>query len=141
MAKIRSDRGYAHTKATVESMEYALQDYRERGGSSKLSPKMRQATMDGMQSLIDEWREEMQAYEALKSGQRKVEVRSVEDVPDALILGRIAAGLTQKQLAQRLGLKAQQIQRYEATGYRTITLERAREIARALGLTPAELAR
>ncbi len=51
-----------------------------------------------------------------------------------LVRARVAAGLSQKQLAQRLGLKAQQIQRYEATRYRTITLGRMLEVAEALGL-------
>jgi transcriptional regulator with XRE-family HTH domain len=47
---------------------------------------------------------------------------------------RIASKMTQRQLAEKLGLKPQQIQRYEATRYRTITLERILEVAEALGL-------
>lgn len=45
-----------------------------------------------------------------------------------------AAGLAQKQLAQKLGLAPQQIQRTKATRYRTITLSRMQEVAVALGV-------
>jgi transcriptional regulator with XRE-family HTH domain len=38
-------------------------------------------------------------------------------LPGALIRSRIAAGLSQKDLGERLGMKEQQIQRYEATDY------------------------
>ena len=52
-----------------------------------------------------------------KRGLTVVEVTSLEDVPAALVMARTAAGLTQSELADKLGLKEQQIKRYEATGY------------------------
>ena len=36
-------------------------------------------------------------------------------LPDILIQARIAAGMSQTKLARELGLKPQQVQRYEAT--------------------------
>jgi len=56
------------------------------------------------------------------------------DLPEALIRARIAAGLTQKELAARLGLKEQQIQRYEATRYAGVSLDRVQAVAEALGV-------
>ena len=47
---------------------------------------------------------------------------------------RIAARLSQKELAERLGLKEQQIQKYEATGYSGASLGRMTEVVNALGL-------
>ena len=47
---------------------------------------------------------------------------------------RIAAGLSQKELAERLGLKEQQIQRDEATDDASASLTRICEVARSLGL-------
>jgi len=48
---------------------------------------------------------------------------------------RIAAGLSQKELAAKLGLKPQQIQRYEAGNYQGATsLGRVNPILRALGV-------
>jgi HTH-type transcriptional regulator/antitoxin HigA len=42
--------------------------------------------------------------------------------------------LSQEELAGKLGLKPQQIQRYEATNYQGASLERVNEILRALGV-------
>ena len=47
---------------------------------------------------------------------------------------RTERGLTQKELATRLGLKEQQIQRYEATRYAGVSLERVQAVAEALGV-------
>ena len=44
------------------------------------------------------------------------------------------AWLTQKQLAERLGLSAQQIQRWESNLYSGVGVERLQEIADALGM-------
>ncbi len=51
-----------------------------------------------------------------------------------LIEGRIAARLTQQQLAGRLGLQEQQIQRYESTLYSGVGLDRLQDVADAVGL-------
>ena len=46
---------------------------------------------------------------------------------------RVARGLNQKTLAGRLGLKEQQIQRYEASEYASASLARIRSVAEVLG--------
>lgn len=46
--------------------------------------------------------------------------------------------MSQKELAHRLGLKEQQIQRYEANEYATANLERLKEIVEALGIEMQE---
>jgi len=71
----------------------------------------------------------------LESGQRKLlEVDDLGDLPQALIRARIAARLSQRELAARLDLKEQQIQRYEATDYSSASLARILEVVEALGL-------
>jgi HTH-type transcriptional regulator/antitoxin HigA len=51
-----------------------------------------------------------------------------------LIVARIARGLSQRELAEKLGIKEQQIQRYEADRYRTISLQNFRRVADLLGV-------
>ena len=53
-------------------------------------------------------------------------------IPRDLIRARIAAGLSQKELAERLGMPEQQIQRYEAKEYESVSLARISEIAKVL---------
>ena len=130
---IPNEKAYRHTKNTVAGLMRGLEEYRVWRGSP-LDEEKRQLVMDGMQSLIDEWSEQMREYEQLKSGPATLEVTSLRELPAVLVKARLAAGLTQKQLAHKLGVKPQQIQRYEATRYRTITLARMQEIADALGV-------
>ena len=59
---------------------------------------------------------------------------SIYELPAGLIKARIAAGLSQRELAERLELKAQQIQRYEAEGYASASFQRLCEVAHAVGL-------
>ena len=69
----------------------------------------------------------------MKTGGPKIlELDSLEGLPKVLIQARIVAGLTQEDLAARLGVKQQQIQRYEASDYQTASFARLREIARLL---------
>lgn len=130
---IPDEKSYRHTKKTVEGLMRGVEKYRAQGGTN-IDPAMNQLVIDGMQSLIDEWSEQMREYERLKSGHATLELHSLGELPAILVKARVAAGLTQKQLAQKLGLAPQQIQRYEATRYRTITLSRMQEIAKALGV-------
>ena len=75
-------------------------------------------------------------YEALQAGGPLVlEVASFDDLPQALIRARIAAGLSQEALATKLGLKKQQIQHYEATRYASASLQRIRQVLAALGVS------
>ncbi len=101
----------------------------------RISPRLRQAEIDGMKSVLGGLQEEMREYEALKGGAvRAFVLGSLDELPLTLIKARIAAGLTQRELAARLGLKEQQIQRYEANDYASANFERLREIAGAIGV-------
>ena len=51
---------------------------------------------------------------------------------------RIARGLTQKDLARKLGVKEQQIQRYEETDYASASLSRLNEVIKALDIEVKE---
>ena len=130
---ITNERQYRITKAEAKRFEEALgQPEKE---TAKVHPRIQQAMREGLESQLRELREEMAEYEALRSGKASVwELDSLKDLPDALIRARIAAGLTQKELAARLGLKEQQIQRYEATRYAGVSLDRIHEVASSLGL-------
>ena len=74
----------------------------------------------------------MRAYERLRSGRVRISLREVEQLPQKLVRARIAAGLTQEALAEKLGLKRQQIQRYEASEYASASLATIRQIAQAI---------
>jgi len=86
------------------------------------------------QQELLELKEELNTYDALRRGTKRIEETPFENLAYLLITARIATGLTQKGLAERLGLKEQQIQRYEATHYQAASLARLYEVVAALGL-------
>ena len=131
---ITTEKEYRHTLETVARLQAGLDHYKQHGGGEHIEAGMRQLGADAVQSLIDEWGQQARDYEALKNGSASLSLSSLRDLPLLLVRARIASKMTQKQLAEKLGLKPQQIQRYEATRYRTITLERMLEVAEALGL-------
>jgi predicted nucleotidyltransferase/DNA-binding XRE family transcriptional regulator len=55
------------------------------------------------------------------------------DIGAALVDARKSSGLTQADLAGALGVHRQQVQRWESTRYRSASLERAGQVAHALG--------
>lgn len=75
------------------------------------------------------------AYEAAKVGDfEELKRRAKNDPGLSLIVARISRNLTQKELARKLGLKEQQIQRYEADRYASISLANFKRIASLLGV-------
>lgn len=57
---------------------------------------------------------------------------ALEDLPKVLIQKRIGLGMTQKELAIKLGIKEQMVQRYEASSYESIDFQRLTEVWNAL---------
>lgn len=130
---IANERQYRITKSWLERFEQSRTDADEQGAS--LHPRARQALRDQYDSQIEELRSELADYEALRQGQIAVlELDSLSELPEALIRARTASGLSQAALAERLGLKKQQIQRYEATRYARVGIERLQAVAEALGV-------
>lgn len=131
---IKNERQYRITKAQAEKFARTIAEVEARPNPT-LHPKLRRAQLDGLRSQLDDLKRELHDYEALRSGKRRfIALESIEELPKTLIQARIAAGLSQEELAARLGLKPQQIQRYEATSYQSASLERINEIMRTLGV-------
>ena len=89
-----------------------------RSASQVIFQSRAKAQKDAFQSQLADLRRELEEYEALKQGAvSSIAIDSFDDLGLGLIKARIAAGLSQKALAKRLGIKEQQIQRYEAERY------------------------
>jgi ribosome-binding protein aMBF1 (putative translation factor) len=137
---IKNERQYRITKAQIDKFARALEQLAEHSDSSQqVHPILQKAQADALQSQFTELRRQIEEYEALKSGQRAVlEIESLEELPLALIKARIAAGLSQKDLAEQLELKEQQIQRYEDTEYASASFARLVEVSQVLGIKVRE---
>jgi predicted nucleotidyltransferase/DNA-binding XRE family transcriptional regulator len=56
------------------------------------------------------------------------------DIGPQLVAARTARGLSQRALGELLGVKQQQVARWEASAYRSASLERVTSVAEALGV-------
>jgi HTH-type transcriptional regulator/antitoxin HigA len=132
---IVNERQYQASRKQVELFEQALSDSRGARPREGVDPKVHAAMVDGIKGELRELRRQVRRYEEIKAGKVTTrKVRRVAELPEALIEARIARHLTQKQLAEQMGMAEQQIQRYEQQRYGRTSLDRVAEIAEALGL-------
>ena len=133
---IKNERQYRITRTQAERFARTLEGLRERPeGADGIHPMIAQAQVDAVSSQLADLEAELREYEAVRDGRfRMDELNVVAELPALLIKARIAQGLSQRDLADRVGLKEQQIQRYEATDYATAKWSRIREVAGALSM-------
>jgi transcriptional regulator with XRE-family HTH domain len=132
---ITNERQYKITRSEADRFRKAIGELVRGPAREDVHPRLLQAEREAMQSQLDDLQAELLEYDRLKSADLSViSVNSFEGLADGLIKARIASGLSQKALAERLGLKEQQIQRYEAERYGSASYQRLREIADALGV-------
>lgn len=127
---IHSDKQYSVSTSELAKLKQALSAAESRKMDQ---PWLKKAEIDALRSQIADIEAELTEYDLLRSGQVSFSKSySLEELPRVLIQARIAAGLSQTDLAEKLGMKPQQVQRYEATDYMGASLARLIEVARAL---------
>ena len=130
---ITNERQYRVTRSQLQKLGKSLPG--NGASKGKLDPRLRAAVRDGLQSQIDELQEQIAEYKHLKeSSVSDLKLGSLDELPSVLVKARVAQGMTQKDLAHRLGMKEQQIQRYETTRYRSASFKRIMQVADALGI-------
>jgi HTH-type transcriptional regulator / antitoxin HigA len=129
---IFSDKQYAVSKAQIATLQSALAATELRVSDAEW---LRQAEIDGLKSQMADIEAELAEYDLLKSGRASFSKSyALEELPRVLVQARIASEMSQTDLAEMLGMKPQQVQRYEATDYMGASLGRLIEISKALGV-------
>lgn len=133
---ITNERQLQVSKARADEFQAAIDEFNgDEGAKEGLHPALQDAQRQALVSQRDELLAEIAAYARLRSGEvRSFTISSLSELPRALIDARIAAGLNQRDLAARLGLKEQQIQRYEAQRYEGASFTRIADVADAIGV-------
>jgi len=139
---IANERQYRITSAQLEKIKKAIEAFDIKAAAEQTKSKiLAKAELDALQSEYENLSLQLQEYETLKSGTiETLKASTLEKLPKILIKARIAKGLSQRQLAEVLNLKEQQIQRYEAEEYASANLRRLAEVANALSLNISEVA-
>lgn len=133
---IKNERQFNVTKTQLEKFRESL----EKALSSKkpLPAIIKTAMIDGIKSQIRDLENELADYESLKNRSKDIIIHDLSEIPNLLIKARIARNLTQEDLADLLGMKYQQIQRYEAQNYSSISLDKLLKVVKVLGITLKE---
>lgn len=132
---IKNEREYRITKAHLAGFEGGLIANDKRKFPANVDPGMKKLMHDAIASEIDVLRAQVDHYERLRDGHiTSREIASLHELPVALIEARIAARLSQRQLAERIGVAEQQVQRWEANEYSGVGLDRLQAVADALGV-------
>jgi len=133
MIKIKNNFQLAASRKWLAQFEKSLEDAKQ--NSRNLHPRLHQAQVEGIRSQINDLKREIDQYESLRDAQPgEVIVESLEDLPDALIRVRIARHFTQEHLAEKLGIRPQQVQKWEAGAYQRASYASILKVARALGI-------
>ncbi len=128
---IRNENEYREAVRRLEDQEARIQQQAAELRSMKLSKSEQKRVLDPIQSFHDQLQEEIASYERLKRGEFDA-VSNFEGLGRLLIALRIANGLTQRELAERLEVSESQVSRDERNEYHGVTLERANRILEVL---------
>ena len=134
---IKNELQYNVTKAKARNFEQALAAFD--GAKANVHPMLAKAQRDALESQLAELNGQLKDYEKLRAGRyKKLRKSPIQSLPIDLIRARIARGLTQKDLAMKLGVKVQQIQRYEETEYASASFARINQVIQALEIEVKE---
>ena len=131
---IQNERQYKVTQTKLRELEQGSATIATENAS--LHPRQILSQTNSYNKIVETLKQEIAEYEQLKSGQvEKLQLVSLDDLPIAIIKARISSGMTQKDLAQKIGTQEQQIQRYEANHYSAISFDRLLKVADAVGIS------
>ncbi len=123
---ISNERQYQTTRGQAAKFRKALEAKPVEG----LHPKLLKGMREGAESQLAEIEEQLKDYEVLRAGRVvSFKANSIKGIGEALVKARIIRNLTHKALAQQMNLAEQQIQRYEATRYAGVSMERLQAVA------------
>jgi len=130
---IRNEAEYREAVERLAAERRRLAEHRTRLKATGLSDDEVKRVIDPMESFHLQFSEEVESYERLKRGEFD-DLENFRGLGQLLISLRIAQGLSQRELAKRLGVHESQVSRDERNEYFGITLERAMKVLDALNV-------
>lgn len=130
---ILNQRDYRRAKARIDQLKRAKTAKDLIDSVSNLSIEVAGKHREALKAEYERLVKEVREYEKLRGGQASEKIEAV-DLGLLPIMARITRGLSQKQLAELLDVKEQQIQRYESERFSSINIARYRRILDILGV-------
>lgn len=130
---IRNEAEYQEAVQRIQDEAARIEAQRRELEGMNLTDEEIDRALGPIRSFHEQFKEEVASYERLKRGEFG-EIENFYGVGRLLIALRIAQGISQRDLAQRLGVHESQVSRDERNEYHGVTLERANRVLDALGV-------
>jgi len=126
---IKSDAQRDRTVAQIEGFRGALAKAVEEPG------KRSAAIRGSYEGMIRQLEDELREYDHVKAGKLTLpHIERLDQIATFIAKVRIAKGVSQTELAKRLGVSKQVVSRYEESDYQTVGIVRLQEILDAVGI-------
>lgn len=131
MSRITTEREYEQTQRILEQWRASGEKLRASMEAAGLSSEHVELCMAPHLTMQDDLEGQLNWYERARRGDI-IPLPNLRQVGLSLIALRIAKGLTQRQLAERLGVNEAQVSKDEKNEYHGISVERAQRVIDAL---------
>src|SRR5947209_7198043 len=127
---IKSDAQRERVAAQIEGFRRALAKV-----DREMTGRRAGAVRGSYEGMIWQLDDELREYDELKAGKLTLpNVERLDQIAPFIAKMRIAKGVSQTELARRLGVSKQVVSRYEETEYQTVAISRLQEILDAIGI-------
>lgn len=130
---IRNEQEYREAARRISDESDRLKQQEQKLVEMGLGREEVKRAMEPMMSFHQQLKEEVESYERLRRGEFE-ELRNFEGVGQLLVALRISQAISQRELAERLGVHESQVSRDERNEYHGVTVERAQRVLDALGV-------
>lgn len=130
---LKNEAEYRRAVEEATQQRGRLQQQTDRLRSEGLSDEQLRVAMEPLWAYHRQLASDIERYERIKRGEFDV-LRNLDRLGELLIAVRIYLGLTQAELAERLGVDPSVVCRDERNEYHGVTLERAAKILNVMGV-------
>lgn len=129
---IKNEKQYKITKRKHQETLVEINKLRK---DKSINPLRAQLHLAGLMDAQNMFEKDLALYETLKKTTKAIlKERVVAELPSIITEYKIISGLTQKEFSKKLGIKEQQLQRYEADNFKSVTFKNLLRFLDAIGL-------
>jgi len=129
---IKNEKQYKISKKKLKELTGQIARVSNDTGQLALRNQLLLASLNNTRQTLEE---EVAEYDSLKKNKKAaLKERLISDLPSLITEYKIVSGLTQKEFSEKLGLKEQQLQRYESDNFKSVTFKNLLRFFDLMGL-------